>query len=90
MGGELMTAPNQNTPPQRFKWRENEIRRWKFGVCVWNCTHKVWEVNTFGHCNVVHFDEDPWEVIGHVVGDAKELVFIDNDFNWIQGVPWGT
>lgn len=85
----MSKTPNENTPPQRFKWRENDIRRWKFGACVWNCAHEVWEVHTFGHCNVVSFDEDPWEVIGHVVGDAKELVFIDNEFDWIQGKPWG-
>lgn len=83
-----MGLPNQNTPPQRFKWRDNLIRRWKFGVCLWNCTHEVWEIHTFGHCNVVHFEEDPWEVIGQVVGDAHELVFIDNDFGWVQGVAW--
>jgi hypothetical protein len=83
-----MSEPNEDTPPQRFKWRDAPLKSWNYGTCLWVQADERWEVYTFGHCDVVTFDCDPWEVMGQVVGDAYELIFIDNDFDWVQGDPW--
>jgi hypothetical protein len=28
------------------------------------------------------FEDDPWEMMGHVIGDAAGFRWIDNDYDW--------
>jgi hypothetical protein len=66
--------------PQRFTWRDSD--EWHFGVCIPMVAVNVeyWQIIAGkGHCS---FDSDPWETMGHVIGDGKQFRWIDNDFNW--------
>jgi len=78
----MTTKPDANTPPQRFRWKLNGIGRWRFGCCVYCATFELWEAHTFGAHDVDLFDDDPWESLGQLIGDADILEWIDNDMGW--------
>jgi hypothetical protein len=70
--------------PQRFTWRDDG--GWHFGVCIPMVAVNVeyWQIIAGkGHGT---FDSNPWESMGHVIGDG-EFRWIDNDFNWEPRKP---
>lgn len=69
-------------PPQRFRWRSRGYARWKYGCCVHLPTFHMWMIVTFGLQNDRSFASDPWEILGHIIGDAAEFQWLDNDLNW--------
>lgn len=69
---------NHERLPQRFRYRKYGCNGWDFGVCL--PMGEMWIVNAgsgFGS-----FDDDPWEIIGHIIGDTEAFEWIDNDFGW--------
>ena len=68
--------------PQRFRFRANAADQWRFGVClpVGDGRSRWWHVRT--QRGFAYFTEDPWEVLGHVIGDVDEFQWIDNDYGW--------
>lgn len=69
-------------PPQRFRWRTRGYVRWKYGCCVHLPTCGRWTIHTFGLEDELTFETDPWEAMGHVIGDASKFEWIDNDLKW--------
>jgi len=64
--------------PQRFRYRKPGCIGWDFGVCTpWS---KKWSV--MGFAGICSFESDPWEVLGHIIGDVEAFEWIDNDFGW--------
>lgn len=45
-------------------------------------TWERWEINTFGLSQNLIFESDPWEAMGHVIGDVEVFQWIDNDLKW--------
>lgn len=78
--------PNQVQPesqtkerlPQRFCYRKAGCNGWDYGVCL--PVGDLWSVQAgagFGS-----FEDDPWEIVGHIIGDVEAFEWIDNDFDW--------
>jgi len=68
----------QERLPQRFRYRKHGCNRWDFGVCL--PREKSWSVQAgagFGS-----FTDDPWEILGHILGDVAAFEWIDNDYGW--------
>lgn len=65
--------------PQRFRWKESGINAWRYGVCTPGTTCWFVRASAAGHGS---FDNDPWESLGHIIGDVESFEWIDNDFGW--------
>lgn len=64
--------------PQRFKYRSYPAAPWKYGVCM--PRESLWQIYAErGHGS---FSDDPWDVLGHIIGDAANVEWLDNDFGW--------
>jgi hypothetical protein len=64
--------------PQRFRWKTQNDGDWKYGVVLPG--GKVWHIRAgHGHGS---FMDDPWEIMGHIIGDIAEFEWIDNDCGW--------
>lgn len=64
--------------PQRFRYQKQGCDGWDFGVCF--PMGQRWSVQAgagFGS-----FDNDPWEILGHIIGDVQSFFWIDNDCGW--------
>jgi hypothetical protein len=82
-----MTQPNTEPAerlPQRFTWRDNG--EWHFGVCMPMVAVNVEYWQIIAGKGQGSFDSNPWESMGHVIGDG-EFRWIDNDFNWEPREP---
>lgn len=76
--------PNQGDAfPQRFRYRKTADSRWKFGVAVPHPTDPpTWRIECLNSRGSGGFDDDPWEILGHIIGDVAEFEWIDNDLGW--------
>jgi len=72
--------PKDSIPPQRFQWRALDGSPWRFGACFYSPSCEWWEIKT--ESGYAHFEEDPWESMGNLIGDATEFEWIDNDMEW--------
>jgi len=89
MGDELKPAELFDTKPfrtpripQRFVFDDDGRRG--YGIC-WPLADGCWKLDTMRGGAL--FDSDPWEVLGHVIGqNASSVAWIDNDFGW-RGKP---
>jgi hypothetical protein len=84
---ETMTQPNTAPTeklPQRFAWRDDG--EWHFGVCIPMVAVNVEYWQIIAGKGQGSFDSNPWESMGHVIGDG-EFRWIDNDFNWEPREP---
>ena len=70
--------------PQRFRYRDDDV--WQYGICMPVRGTGTAEAPDFwtiragdGHG---FFDHDPWEKMGHVLGDVDAFEWIDNDYGW--------
>lgn len=75
--------------PQRFRWKERNDSDWEYEAIMPG--HSMWHIQ----CGVgsATFESDPWEVLGHVLGDIAEFEWIDNDYGWtgdMMSLPCGT
>lgn len=77
------------TFPQRFRWRSKGYARWKFGVMLFNCTHDLWEIHTFGLHPISQWDPllkdahtGPAPEIEKLIGDVSAFHWIDSDLAW--------
>lgn len=69
--------------PQRFKWRDAKGESWQYGVCFPRTSepgYVYWAIHV--GVSIDHFDSDPWETLGQVLGDVHEFHWIDNDYGW--------
>jgi hypothetical protein len=66
--------------PQRFQWKKRFDDPWCNGI-VFPCHRsELWQIDAGpGHGT---FFEDPWEIMGAILGDAAAFRWIDNDHNW--------
>lgn len=68
----------QQRLPQRFAFSNRNGSY--FGVCF-PFPDGRWRIDTqrggFGS-----FDDDPWEILGGIIGHCTEFAWIDNDFGW--------
>ena len=64
--------------PQRFQYRKTSCSDFEFGVCY--PMGKRWRVDVGSGFGT--FDDDPWEVLGQVLGDIEEFRWIDRDYGW--------
>jgi hypothetical protein len=71
---------SQDRLPQRFRYRVPGRNEWDFGVCF--PVYKRWQIQT-GDC-VGSFESDPWEMLGHILGDVEAFQWIDNGFGWSE------
>lgn len=68
--------------PQRFQWKDTHDSNWRNGV-VMPCedpADELWSIRA-GH-GFGSFQDEPWEVMGHIIGDAAAFRWIDNDYQW--------
>jgi hypothetical protein len=64
--------------PQRFRWKDTADGPWAYGVCMPG--NGMWHVRAgAGHGS---FIVDPWENLGHIIGDVAGFEWVDNDFGW--------
>jgi hypothetical protein len=68
--------------PQRFRWVSKGYVRKKDGCCVWNATHEVWEIHTFGLHKIGYFEGTPDSKLPEVIGPVHSFEWLDNDFSW--------
>ena len=76
----------QDRRPQRFRYRKRPGGIWQFGACfpVEDAGTAWWWIRTLtGHAS---FDDDPWEVLGHVIGYVTDFEWIDHDYGWAGDV----
>lgn len=66
--------------PQRFRYQDIRGNRWMFGWCIPR-PQGNWSAETFGG-GFGSFTTDPWEILGHIIGDVAEFQWIDNDHGW--------
>ena len=78
-----------NVFPQRFRWRSKGYVRWKFGVMLFNETHELWEIHTFGMHPIGQWDpllknahRGPTDEISKLIGDVSAFQWIDSEFQW--------
>jgi hypothetical protein len=74
--------PNSVMKPQRFRWISKGYARTKDGCCVWNATHQLWEIHTFGMHKIAHFEMSPVEEMKKLIGPVRMFEWLDNDFEW--------
>ena len=69
--------------PQRFQWKDSHDQPWRNGIVFPNEREELgiwWSIRAgVGHGS---FDDDPWEMMGHIIGDAAAFRWIDNDYDW--------
>jgi len=74
--------------PQRFQWKDDHDGPWLNGVVFpYNSPDggEWWSIRAgSGHGS---FDDDPWEIMEHILGEFSEFRWIDNDYDWL---PRGT
>lgn len=64
--------------PQRFRWRDKGQSHWRWGVVMPGAL--MWHISAgFGHGS---FDDDPWDMMGKIIGDVDEFQWLDNDYGW--------
>lgn len=68
--------------PQRFRWVSAGYSRWKYGVCLYNWTHDLWEIHTFGLLEMTIFDTCPEDMLSALIGDVDRFEWLDDDFRW--------
>jgi hypothetical protein len=85
MSGNTETIPASDLPerlPQRFRYRKPgcnyRYNGWDYGVC--NPCGDGWESKS--ELGDAWFGDDPWEVLGQILGDVEAFEWIDNDFGW--------
>ena len=68
--------------PQRFMYREKHEHPWKFGITIPHShgESEWWTIKC--QCGFSSFEEDPWEVLGGIIGDVACFQWIDNDHEW--------
>lgn len=69
--------------PQRFQWMERNGGPWLNGIVVPSSDVDLgerWHIRSHGMFG--SFDDDPWEVMGQILGDIADLRWIDNDYGW--------
>jgi hypothetical protein len=66
-------------PPQRFKYRDRGGISWQFGACF-PVGGARWQIIAGKGFSL--FDEDPWEIMGQILGDIEAFEWIDNDLGW--------
>lgn len=76
-----MSIDWNDVKPQRFRWISKGYSRWKYGVALWNLTHEVWEIHTFGLHPFGLFDGFP-DTLEPIIGAVSRFQWIDNDFGW--------
>lgn len=70
----------QERLPQRFRYRRMLSDPWVFGVCM--PRQDFWQIYADqGHGS---FHDDPWETLGHIIGDVACFEWIDHDFEWSE------
>jgi len=69
-------------PAQRFQWKMNHGDDWMNGVCVSRRIHSAHWWTIIAGKNQGSFNEDPWEIMGHVIGDVVAFRWVDNDHEW--------
>ena len=68
-------------PAQRFQWKMNCGDDWLNGVVARkNHAAQFWTI-VAGETSA-SFDDDPWEAMGQVIGDAAAFRWVDNDHGW--------
>ncbi len=65
--------------PQRFQWKDHSDGPWRNGVTMPNGSG-YWTI--LAGSGFENFDDDPWETMGHIIGDATDFRWIDNDYGW--------
>ncbi|TWT57212.1 hypothetical protein KOR42_05700 [Thalassoglobus neptunius] len=69
--------------PQRFRYRKHGGDRWYFGVAVASSLiPDSWRIECLEQRGFGGFDSDPWELLGHIIGDVEAFEWIDNDYRW--------
>ena len=88
--GDCGAKGNQMTNerlPQRFRYQAIRGDRWRHGVAVPHPTDPpTWRIECLNSCGFGGFDSDPWEILGHIIGDVDEFQWIDNDYGWAGDV----
>lgn len=77
-----MTCTEERVP-QRFQWMDTKGSLWQYGVCfprVADSGYRYWVI--YIPPLIQHFDNDPWEILGQMLGDIHEFHWIDNDYDW--------
>ena len=75
--------------PQRFQYQVIRGGDWTHGMMI-PAKHEDtdrnfwWVVFANGTCG--SFESDPWETLGHIIGDVDEFQWIDNDYGWAGDV----
>jgi hypothetical protein len=66
--------------PQRFQWKTRLDGPWLNGMAIPVNGRKLWRIHAGpGHGT---FFEDPWEIMGAILGDAPGFRWLDNDYEW--------
>lgn len=75
--------------PQRFRWKSKGYLRWKYGVMLFNETHDLWEIQTFGLHPIRLWDplarnahKGPAMELETLIGDVSAFQWIDSDLAW--------
>ena len=71
----MTTATRQ---PQQFRYRHLCSDKWQYGVCI--PRSDKWSVQA--GMSSATFNDDPWEVLGQVLGYVTDFEWIDNDYGW--------
>lgn len=80
-----MTQIIKDRIPQRFRYRKTAGDPWRFGVAVPHPTDPpTWRIECLTGCGFGGFTDDPWEILGHIIGDVAKFEWIDNDHGWKQ------
>lgn len=78
-----MPPETDNRKPQRFRYRKPGGDRWKWGVAVPHPTvPRTWRIECLNSAGFGGFDTDPWEILGHIIGDVEAFEWTDNDHGW--------
>lgn len=75
--------------PQRFQYQVIRGGDWTHGMMIPSKHEDTdrnfwWVVFANGTCG--SFESDPWETLGHIIGDVDEFQWIDNDYGWAGDV----
>lgn len=71
--------------PQRFRYRKMCGDHWRYGVAVPHPTNPpTWRIECLNSCGFGGFESDPWEILGHILGDVAEFEWIDHDYAWSE------
>lgn len=72
--------------PQRFRFRDSKTSNWRFGVCT-PVENGRWFAEVLLSKGFGSFDDEPWEVLGQILGAIEAFEWIDNDFGWAEFKP---